>query len=143
MLNYEWPGNVRELENCVQHMVAINSGPMLHSADLPSAVQNHIAQRRFDNEHRALEPDATEQLRAMAAAAGTSASASQAPDRRGQPATLDEDDALPILPLMEVEKRAIMRTLEYARGDRAVAANLLGIGRTTLYRKLKEYRLAV
>ena len=35
LLSYDWPGNVRELENCVQHMVAINSGPLLHGADLP------------------------------------------------------------------------------------------------------------
>lgn len=143
VLNYEWPGNVRELENCVQHMVAINSGPMLHSADLPSAVQNHTAQRRFETEHRGLEPDTTEQLRAMAAAAGTFATHSSASDRRGHSNPYDDDAAIPILPLMEVEKRAIIRTLEYTRGDRAVAANLLGIGRTTLYRKLKEYRLAV
>ena len=32
MLSYDWPGNVRELENCIQHMVAINSGPLLHAA---------------------------------------------------------------------------------------------------------------
>ena len=32
----------RSSENCVQHMVAfINAGPMLHTADLPSAIQNH------------------------------------------------------------------------------------------------------
>ena len=40
---------------------------------------------------------------------------------------------------MELERRAIMNALEYTKGDRAVAAHLLGIGRTTLYRKLKEY----
>ena len=43
MLTYDWPGNVRELENCIQHMVAINSGPLLHVADLPSNLQNFIA----------------------------------------------------------------------------------------------------
>ena len=48
----------------------------------------------------------------------------------------------PIIPLMELERRAIMNALEYTKGDRAVAAHLLGIGRTTLYRKLKEYQLA-
>src|ERR1700719_123387 len=46
MLSYEWPGNVRELENCIQHMVAINSGPLLHVADLPSSLQNHLIQKK-------------------------------------------------------------------------------------------------
>ena len=148
VLSYEWPGNVRELENCVQHMVAINSGPMLHTADLPSAIQNYSHQRRFEAEHRPTGPDPADQLRAMAAAAGSSVKMHSAPERRGLPMPAFpvsdvEDTPGPILPLMEVERRAIMRALEYARGDRAVAANLLGIGRTTLYRKLKEYRLAV
>ena len=46
MLSYDWPGNVRELENCIQRMVAVNSGPLLHTADLPSALQNDAAARR-------------------------------------------------------------------------------------------------
>src|ERR1700689_3507121 len=46
MLTYDWPGNVRELENCVQHMVAINSGPLLHVADLPSNLQNFLYQKK-------------------------------------------------------------------------------------------------
>ena len=48
-----------------------------------------------------------------------------------------------VIPLTELEKRAIINALEYTKGDRAVASHLLGIGRTTLYRKLKEYRLDV
>lgn len=47
----------------------------------------------------------------------------------------------PVLPLAEVERRAIMSALEYTKGDRTAAAELLDIGRTTLYRKLKEYGL--
>jgi transcriptional regulator of acetoin/glycerol metabolism len=46
-----------------------------------------------------------------------------------------------ILPLSEIEKRAILEALAYTKGDHTMAAHLLGIGRTTLYRKLKEYRL--
>jgi len=42
-----------------------------------------------------------------------------------------------------MERQAILDALAYTKGDRAIAANLLGIGRTTLYRKLKEYQLAV
>src|SRR5580704_6747651 len=46
MLSYDWPGNVRELENCIQHMAALNSGPLLHAAELPSSVQNHLLQKQ-------------------------------------------------------------------------------------------------
>jgi transcriptional regulator with PAS, ATPase and Fis domain len=147
VLAFDWPGNVRELENCVQHLVAVNSGPMLHTADLPSSIQNHLAHRRFHREHSDEPLEAQDQHRTMAAAAGTPFRLSMTlPDRRGfhePPLSVVEHAPTQILPLMEVERRAIMRTLEYARGDRSVAANLLGIGRTTLYRKLKEYRLAV
>jgi transcriptional regulator of acetoin/glycerol metabolism len=46
-----------------------------------------------------------------------------------------------VIPLPELEKRAILDALRYTKGDRSLAASLLGIGRTTLYRKLKEYSL--
>jgi transcriptional regulator with PAS, ATPase and Fis domain len=130
MLSYDWPGNVRELENCIQHMVAINTGPLLHAAELPSMLQNHLVAKR---------------AQAFSVAAGF-----QAPmkppgeaishERRSTPL---ESNYSPIVPLTQIERRAIMEALEYTKGDRAIAANLLGIGRTTLYRKLKEYQLAV
>jgi len=44
-----------------------------------------------------------------------------------------------ILPIAELEKRAILATLEQLKGDKLLAARMLGIGKTTLYRKLKEY----
>jgi DNA-binding NtrC family response regulator len=44
-----------------------------------------------------------------------------------------------IVPLDELERRAIMRALHESGGDKLAAARLLGIGKTTLYRKLKQY----
>lgn len=41
--------------------------------------------------------------------------------------------------LAEMEKRAILTTLGQVNGDKLLAARLLDIGKTTLYRKLKEY----
>jgi two-component system response regulator HydG len=38
-----------------------------------------------------------------------------------------------------MEKRAIFRALAETGGDKLAAARLLGIGKTTLYRKLKQY----
>ncbi len=43
--------------------------------------------------------------------------------------------------LEEAEKQAIRRALNYARGNKRKAARLLHIGKTTLYRKLKQYDL--
>jgi len=47
-----------------------------------------------------------------------------------------------VLPLEELERRAIMSTLRQTGGDKQAAARALGIGKTTLYRKLKQYRIA-
>jgi DNA-binding NtrC family response regulator len=129
MLSYDWPGNVRELENCVQHMVAVNSGPLLHIQDLPSSVQNHVLMHR-----------ASSMTAAATASARTTSSVTAIPFKPAL--TVAESGLHPVMPLAEVERRAILEALEYTRGDRAVAAHLLGIGRTTLYRKLKDYELA-
>ena len=102
MLNYDWPGNIREMENCLERASALSSGPVLHSADLPSALQNATAM----------------------------ASALSSPGMRR------------ITAIAELEKRAIMEALLQLNGDKLEAARQLGIGKTTLYRKLKEYRLA-
>jgi transcriptional regulator of acetoin/glycerol metabolism len=41
--------------------------------------------------------------------------------------------------IAELEKEAILRTITQLNGDKLMAARLLGIGKTTLYRKLKQY----
>lgn len=117
MLEYQWPGNVRELENCIQHMVATNSGPLLHVADLPSALENFRLARRGQ---------------AVAAAAGELPEAA---------AVCAREEPSEILQLSVVERRAILRAMAYTKGDRVMTAALLGISRTTLYRKLKEYEV--
>src|SRR6204780_3707004 len=46
------------------------------------------------------------------------------------------------LRLEDLERRAIFRALQESGGDKLAAARLLGIGKTTLYRKLKQYDAA-
>jgi DNA-binding NtrC family response regulator len=48
-------------------------------------------------------------------------------------------DADELVPLDALERRAIFRALRETSGDKLAAARLLGIGKTTLYRKLKQY----
>jgi len=129
MLSYDWPGNVRELENSIQHMVAINSGPLLHVNELPSMLQNHLFAKKSQYVSAAVGSPSLAKPPAEAASH----------QHRGNP----DSSRPPVIPLNQMERKAILDALEYTQGDRAVAANLLGIGRTTLYRKLKEYQLAV
>jgi transcriptional regulator with PAS, ATPase and Fis domain len=51
-------------------------------------------------------------------------------------------DSNELVPLAETERRAILQALQNTGGDRLAAARLLGIGKTTLYRRLKEYTTA-
>jgi two-component system response regulator HydG len=44
------------------------------------------------------------------------------------------------MPFKELERRAILRALRKTSGDKLAASRLLGMGKTTLYRKLKQYR---
>jgi DNA-binding NtrC family response regulator len=53
--------------------------------------------------------------------------------------TLDKSGSAKILPMSELEKQTILSTIMQLNGDKLLAARLLGIGKTTLYRKLKEY----
>jgi DNA-binding NtrC family response regulator len=125
LLAYEWPGNVRELENCIQHMVAISSDTLVHTEDLPSPLQNHLAQKQF------------QYLTAAVGCPAPIASSGSAPAVHAGVLR-----SAPGIPLAELERCAILQALETTGGDRGMAAALLGIGRTTLYRKLKEYSVA-
>jgi DNA-binding NtrC family response regulator len=109
LVDYEWPGNVRELEHSLDRACTLSSGPVLHLGDLPTQLQNFHLQNR-----RSVTMSAT--------ALGAPGSA-----------------RAPVLPLAQLEKQAILETLRKLNGDKLLTARLLGIGKTTLYRKLKEY----
>ncbi|HEY0307191.1 MAG TPA: sigma-54 dependent transcriptional regulator [Acidobacteriaceae bacterium] len=117
MTEYEWPGNVRELENAIERASALSSGPVLHLGDMPSQLQEHRLQM-----NRAAHAEEHHRAKGIAGAV---------PD--GHSGGAD------ILPIADLEKRAILSTIEKLNGDKLMAAKLLGIGKTTLYRKLKEY----
>jgi two-component system response regulator HydG len=62
----------------------------------------------------------------------------------GTPLQLPRSAAAPtsgngVATLADLEKSAILAALQHTHGDKLQAADLLGIGKTTLYRKLKEY----
>jgi two-component system response regulator HydG len=118
LMEFEWPGNVRELEHAIERACALSSGPVLHLGDFPTQLQDHRLHQA------ALVPDATFDARF------------QGLPRVG---ATDEFGHPKVLSIAELEKQAILNTIRQLKGDKLMAAKLLGIGKTTLYRKLKEY----
>lgn len=114
LLSYDWPGNVRELKHCVERMAAMQSEGALQMADLPSALQYHRA------------------------AAGL-VSLADAVEYGVDLPQISLSPRSPVISLPDSERQTIGNALAATNGERAKAARLLGIGRTTLYRKMKEY----
>ena len=113
LFDYQWPGNVRELEHCIQRLLALSSGPIVTTDQLPSSVF-----QRVDAPKSAFAPGPT---------AGV--------DCGG---VITATNGIP-LAMEDVERLTILQALEQAKGDCTEAARMLRIGRTTLYRKLKTY----
>jgi two-component system response regulator HydG len=117
MSEYDWPGNVRELENAIERACALSSGPVLNMGDLPTQLQNFRMQRgpaiHLDDDEEGLN-------RVMRGETGKDG----------------------IVSIAKMEKQAILGTIRQLKGDKLMAAKLLGIGKTTLYRKLKEYGIS-
>jgi DNA-binding NtrC family response regulator len=79
--------------------------------------------------------------RAVALGSGPIVHVADLPSNLQYPTTERAPEKDEILPLEELERRAILRTLRETGGDKLAAARILGIGKTTLYRKLKQYHV--
>jgi DNA-binding NtrC family response regulator len=124
---YDYPGNVRELENAIEHAVAVAEGVVISAADLPASIRSP----------RLLPEGAGEAARSPAASA--EGHAARRDEAAGDPRFVDHGDPRERWSLAEVEKEHILRVLGRHRGNTTGAARQLGISRTTLWRKLREY----
>jgi DNA-binding NtrC family response regulator len=79
--------------------------------------------------------------RAVALGSGPHVSVNDLPSNLQYPTTERAPGKEELLPLEELERRAILSTLRQTGGDKQAAARTLGIGKTTLYRKLKQYQI--
>ncbi|MCL4814537.1 MAG: sigma 54-interacting transcriptional regulator [Vicinamibacteraceae bacterium] len=113
LAGYSWPGNVRELENAMARAVILASGPRIAPADLPPEVQAY---------------------RHVVAARGGSRGTADASDEEGGEAGAFD--------LARHERELIRRALARYRGSRKRTAAALNISPVTLWRKMKQYKIA-
>ncbi len=124
LASYAWPGNVRELQNAVERAVVEAEGPAIRLRDLPRRVRDGGADVPASGPTDAAEANALRQT---------------VPP--GQPPTDMAAGAVGPRTLEGIERDAIAESLERHDGNVARVVRELGIGRTTLYRKIKKYGL--
>ena len=114
-----WPGNVRELENAVERAITLNASGSLLPEDFTQF-------------------NPTPFLRIADVPAATIL-----PTQKELPETSTNDAWVCEIPLTiaEVERRHILATMRYTGGNKLRAAELLGIGRYSLYRKAERLEL--
>ncbi len=148
LVTYDWPGNVRELKNVVETAATLNKTGILTAEDfiphfqkptalpksshnLPVRIGGGENEQNIELIYRALieiKKDLNE-LKTMVR------------DINGKPNNssafvIEENE---ILPLKELERRAIINALEQTQWNKRKAAKLLGINERTFYRKLNEF----
>lgn len=111
--HYPWPGNIRELRTVIEHGVIMSNDDQIHIHHLPYFLLSH----QYENTHQ------PKKLLAIGDAQQTNYAANEANGGFN---------------LQELELHTIKRALQHTSNNKTEAAQLLGISRRTLQRKLKE-----
>jgi two-component system nitrogen regulation response regulator GlnG len=119
--NYGWPGNVRELENTIQRAALLSPDQLLTPTDFPDL----LASGREENDN-SLEALITKKLRASL-----------------MPMDVNELSNLYEMVLHQMERPLINIVLEKTRSNQVRAAEILGINRNTLRKKIQTLGVEV
>jgi transcriptional regulator with GAF, ATPase, and Fis domain len=164
LASHAWPGNVRELRNAVERAVVLGDGEWIRGEDLPPTMTaRHAAPRRTSSPTPPLgsmaivdhgghashssgsivPPSPATAPQAIVPGSGPLSPATPTPQGGITPASPHAPAAAaaeaPARSLRELEKEGILAALAATGGNKAQAAAILEIDRSTLYKKLKEY----
>jgi two-component system response regulator AtoC len=138
LVGQRWPGNVRQLVNFIERLVVLAQRDTITLEDVQRHLNEQMDFLTQAAEHvgapvlptsRMVEPEPR-----LASNSTTPAALLAAPTRHFSSAVrpLRED-------VRRAEERALLKALQYAGGNRALAARMLGVSRRTLYTKLEEH----
>ncbi|WP_052954653.1 sigma-54-dependent transcriptional regulator [Microvirga vignae] len=129
LTRYDWPGNLRQLENAVYRAVILADGAFLTPSEFPQ-IAAHVEGFRIE-------------IPPVPAARTLAPIRMQEPPEKPAPHALSLiRESGDMLTLAELEERAIRFALQHYQGHLSAISRHLGIGRSTLYRKLKELGLS-
>jgi DNA-binding NtrC family response regulator len=113
LMYYDYPGNVRELDNIIQHSFAMCQGDLISVEDMPVYMHNLTPYFQL------------------------TAHENEKPGFKGK--TVEHPDLL----LTEVEKNTILKAFSKFGKNHTKVADVLGVSRSTLWRKMKEYGINI
>jgi len=159
LLRYSWPGNIRELRNFVESSLIELKGNIITQ----SLVSDYISRQTASNRQLPVATGQTRQevdfqliyqalLNLAREVAGLRTAILGSNKRGGEPHTfeapgsglsteIEVDSIQHVTTIQDMERDLIARALDEVGGNRRKAAEKLGIGQRTLYRKIKEYGL--
>ncbi|MDR2162830.1 MAG: sigma 54-interacting transcriptional regulator [Clostridiales Family XIII bacterium] len=125
IMEFDWPGNVRELENMVERAMNLASGDYLTERELgPEILMNNMV---FDVNHHP---------------AGQSYESEHAPAIHSYPPPYFASPSRSSEVLTDnVEEGMIRKALSAVRGNVTKAANIAGIPKRTMYRRIEQYSI--
>lgn len=142
LLAYHWPGNVRELRNVIERAVLLAAGDLIRPCDLPAELTTRegyaafIAPPQAFVAHRSNGYD-----HAFGSVGGFNGRHSNI-HAAGHSNDDVNDGAEAVARLEEIERREILAALERTNWHQGKTAELLGISPSTLYRRLRAYKLS-
>src|SRR6059058_5428490 len=162
LVDADWPGNVRQLRNLIESMVVLAPAGEIREhggsrrlpvrvvgamRDVPGQELEFIFRSlvelklQVEELRRRLDDRVPQRVEVIEVGPGSSV-APVAPPVEAEPAPEGDVVYRPGMTMADVERAAIEAVLRQTKGNRRKAAEVLGIGERTLYRKLKEYQLA-
>ncbi len=126
LTSYHWPGNIRQLQNAIFRAVILSDHNTLHPADFPN-LSGAPKSANIQSPQIATEIPLQKDVSAGAS------------DKSSLINLMAADGH--VRPLVSIEAEVIQQTIRYYDGKMAEVARRLGIGRSTLYRKLEEHGL--
>jgi two-component system nitrogen regulation response regulator GlnG len=124
---FDWPGNVRQLENAVYRAIVLSDAPYLQPHDFPAI--------------SGVAPPAPAFEPATSSAAASFPAGVAMPDLPAAVPVRILDERGHLRTLEEIERDLIQLAIEIYAGHMSEVARRLGIGRSTLYRKVREQGL--
>jgi len=154
-LTHSWPGNIRELENVLERAVAFSSAPVINAKEL---LLTHVGldprSRYGEREPIVSEPMDRDPLQSMPRQDFEPCTAAPLPNPPNETKAATSSPAISVPPvsvaapyslvgktLDEIERDAIIQTLESCHGNKAQTARVLGISEKSIYNKMR--RLAI